>query len=325
VGWLGCLIGLLPGCALAPWNSFLDPTAVGQFPFTKYREGGIRRVLTPREAPPGLANATEPTPEDLVPLYEDYRIGPNVINDLIAPGVPEQGVFEVQPTGYIRLAILGPIKITGMTELEVEQELKARLIDDGLLPDPIVRVMVQTPRQRFFTILGAVNAQAAFPITQPDLRLLDALAMARGIGATTKTLYVIRRDEPGVPETMPGPTEQPAAQPEREFVIPPPMEEEQENSSLGFFAGLGVPSQEVPASQSQQSQELEELETIITPPGQATQPATQPEEPERQRPFPPLIFDPVTGEPRELPPGQQVEAPPPAEVPIQAPVELPEF
>jgi len=326
VAWLGCLIGLLPGCALAPWNSFLDPTAVGQFPL-KYKEGGIRRVLTPREAPPGLATASEPTPEDLVPLYEDYRIGPNdqvavVINDLIAPGVPEQGMYEVSPTGYVRLAILGSIKITGMTEQEVEQELKARLIDDGLLPDPIIRVVVQTPRQRFFTILGAVNAQAAFPITQPDLRLLDALALARGISPVTKTLYVIRREEPSSPETTPWPTEEPT--PEKEFIIPPPMEEDQEDPSLSFFAGLGFPPQEAPASQSQPTQELEELETIIAPPGQASQPATRPQEPERQRPFAPLVFDPVTGEPRELRPEEQVP-PPPAEVPTQVPVERPQF
>jgi hypothetical protein len=102
------------------------------------------------------------------------------------------------------------------------------------------------------------------------------------------------------------------------------MEEDQENASLNFFAGLGSPPQEVPQGQSQPAQELQELETIIAPPGQDSQPATRPQEREPQRPFPPLVFDPVTGQPRELRPDEQVEAPP-AEVPTQVPVEPPSF
>ena len=61
------------GCAIL--NGFLDPTKVGQFGMPG-RESvvGIRRVLSVREGSSGIPSATDPTPEDLIPIYEDYRI-----------------------------------------------------------------------------------------------------------------------------------------------------------------------------------------------------------------------------------------------------------
>src|SRR5262245_12398061 len=59
--WSVALVGILAGCAALPPNSFIDPTKVGMFP-AEYKEGGVRRVLTPREGSTTLANATEPKP-----------------------------------------------------------------------------------------------------------------------------------------------------------------------------------------------------------------------------------------------------------------------
>ena len=77
-GGLSALVlcaGLADGCALLPPNSFIDPTKVGRFGLES-GEGGIRRVLTPRDTPPGLAQATEPTPEDLAATFDEYRLAP---------------------------------------------------------------------------------------------------------------------------------------------------------------------------------------------------------------------------------------------------------
>ena len=85
----GALCGLsllLPGMAgCAMLNSFLDPTTVGQVP-AQYKERGIRRILTPRDSPPGPPNASEPTPEDLVPIFADYRLGPGDVLMVMGAG-----------------------------------------------------------------------------------------------------------------------------------------------------------------------------------------------------------------------------------------------
>src|SRR5690606_41774570 len=62
--WL--LLPLLSaGCASPWWNSFLDPSQVGNF-----RESNIvneiQQTISFRDTPPGVAGATDPTPEDLV-------------------------------------------------------------------------------------------------------------------------------------------------------------------------------------------------------------------------------------------------------------------
>src|SRR4030042_1587314 len=125
--------------------------------------GEIRRILTPKDAPPGLPNATDPTPEDLVPIYEDYRIGPGdaiavSIQDLLTAGQPFVANYEVSAVGEIRIPEAGSIRIAGLTEGEVERELGARLKEAGVLARPNVQVFVQVKRGRIFSIMGAVAA-----------------------------------------------------------------------------------------------------------------------------------------------------------------------
>jgi protein involved in polysaccharide export with SLBB domain len=307
-GWLTALACLAPGCALLPPNSFLDPTKVGRFPL-EYQESGIRRVLTPREGPVGLAaNATEPTPEDLVPHFEEYRIGPTdtvalSIEDLLQQGFPYQAQLEVSPTGYIRIPLLGAVRVTGLTEVELEQELKDRLREAGLLPNPIVQTIVAVRRNRLYYITGAVQASGPYAISQPDLRLLDAIGIARDIGPDVKKLYVIRRaeSEPGARETTP------AAQPERELIIPPPSEENESAFDSAFFAQSGSGG----ATTQPSAPSRRELEDVLAPKpaGGRDEAKTEP----GQRPFAPLVFDPESGTLREAP-----AAAPPAEEPPRA-------
>lgn len=74
---------------------------------------------------------------------------------------------------------MGPIYVADMTEPEIEDEIRNRLVEADLLPDPIVQVVVVLRRQLFFHVLGDVVQQGTYPISQADLRLLDALAFAR--------------------------------------------------------------------------------------------------------------------------------------------------
>jgi polysaccharide export outer membrane protein len=319
--------GLVAGCAMLPPKSLLDPTTVGMFPL-EYREGGIRRVLTPREGPTGLANATEPTPEDLVPIYEEYRITELdavaiLIEDFLHTGIESRFALEVDPTGYIRLPQLGLIKVVGMTERELEQEIRVRVAEAGILPDPIVQVFITAKRDQVFSVIGQVSRPGPYPLVRPDTRLLDVLGYIGDVGPLAKRLYVVRRTEPERRVELERPPTPPAEK--EEWIIPPPVDEDAVFEST-LFARIGGASQEPPPTQPATPPEEQDFEAIVAPRAQATQPTSQevPRQPRRR--FAPLIFDPTTGTLKEAP----TEEPTPPEQPplepgLERPAERPEF
>ncbi len=304
---LGMLLPGLTGCAIL--NGFLDPTKVGLFPM-EYKESGIRRILTPRDMPPGPPNATEPTPEDLVPIFADYRLAPGdvvgiSVQDLYQTGLPHQVALEISPTGAIRVPQLGSIKVVGLTEVELEEELKARLRDADILPQPDVQVFMQARRRRTYVVRGLVGQAGTYQITDPDTRLLDMIGVARDIGASVQYIYVIRRaPEAGGAEAVEQFAEEPTPD---ELIVEPPVDEE--DFEVDFFMTGLVASQEPPPGQGQEL-ERAELEAIIAP-GQATQPTARTAPPDAaEPPFPPLIFDPQTGELIDSEPPPEAVKPP---------------
>lgn len=287
---------LLSGCAAIPPNSFLDPTAVGMFP-AEFHEQGIRRVLTPRENPYpfGFANATEPTPDDLVPTYEEYRIGvkDNVgvsIDDLLETARPWQATLEVSSTGYIRIPLLGPIRVLNMTELELEQDLRLRLQQAGILPHPIVQVVVTIKRNLYFSALGDVGNPGPYALAQPDTRLLDVLGIFGDVGVNAKKMYIIRRNDryTPAPANIPEPPleENPK---DNGLVIPPPDDKDDFGDGFSASAGGG------PQYRLAQDVTTEDLDAVLQPQSQH-----KPQSQRSERPgIAPLVYDPTTGQMRE--------------------------
>lgn len=333
---LAACFGLLPaltGCALL--NGFLDPTAVGHFPVDS-EERCIRRVLTPREPPLGLANAEEPTAADLVPHFDDYRVTAGdvvaiVIPDLNTPGQVEQVVVEVSFSGNIRVPLLGSVKVVGLSEPEIEAELNARYREAGLLPQPDVRVYAQTRRARTFYVRGAVGAPGQYQITVPDMRLLDIVGVIQDIGATVTKFYVIRKQRDGAGAVCPTPVLPPGEgyRPEGLILEPPPIEE---GFQVNFASAAGrgwqpplepPPAQSAPAGSPATEPVIprSELEALLAPP-EAPPPVVAEPQP-KEAPFAPLVFDPKTGELIEAParPAPPGEIGPPARTvpPVAAP------
>ena len=279
------------GCALVPPNSFLDPTKVGQFPIDS-RESGIRRILSPRETPPGVANAVEPTPEDVVAVYEDYRLVAGdvvayTIQDLLTSGQPYAAQAEVTASGEIRIPDLGSVKVAGLTEQEVEQEVAARLKEGGLLPRPVVVVSVQLKRGRIFSILGAIRQAGPYPINDPDLRLLEAFSMAGDADANARRAYVIRRESTATAE----PSTRPETPIGEGLVIPPPEEEGGKSpGAFASFAGFSRPAAQTTAPGQPPSKE--ELADVMAP---QSRPASRASDAPARTFEPLVIFDPQTG------------------------------
>jgi len=292
---ISVLLAMQLSCAALPPNSFLDPTKVGRFGFDA-QEVGIRRVLTPRDTPPGLANATDPTPEDIVATFEDYRLmqGDTIaltIQDLITPGQPFNVALQVSPLGEIRIPDLGSIRVAGMTEQEVEQELTARLRDAGLLARPVVIVATQLKRGRTFTAMGAVGQAGTYPIPDSDTRLLDALGAIGDVSAVSKKLYVIRRARGADASANEMETPAAPAHGEHELVVPPPSEPAP--ASFATNTGRGARAAEPPASNAAPTKS--ELADMMAPARQS-QTSTSRNAPADKPPFGPIIFDPQTGQ-----------------------------
>ncbi len=297
------------GCAALPPNSFLDPSKVGRFPLS-YGENEVRRVLTPLESPIGLANAVEPLPEDLAPDTEDYRIGGQDILQVAIDDFMPYGAYssqlEVTPAGFINLPQLGLVRVIGMTEREVEADLRKRTVEAGLLTDPIVQVFVQLRRRMYYSIIGAVRQPGTYPISQQEMRVLDAIGLAGDIGPSVKSVYVIRRDDPmggyaappGEPSAAPTEAES-APAPRKDLVIPPP----DDGFDDSFFARMGVGRPNEPETrQDAGGGDVQELDQVVSPAGRPADSEPGLEAGGGSRPFAPLILDPQTGQLVEMRP-----------------------
>lgn len=307
------LIAVAAGCALLPNHGFLDQTKVGMFP-GQAKERGIRRVLTARDTPPGNANATEPTPEDLVPVYDDYRLGPGdtftiSVPDLINPGQDWVAALEVSWAGEVRIPTVGAIKVAGLTENQVEEEIRNRLKEAEELPNPIVTVFIQQRRNRTFSILGNTVGAGLYPIVAPDMKLLDAFALARDVGAEVKKCYVIRQAGKGGPGTAPPATGTPSGRHDNGLVIPPPVDEPPSSpASFSTDAGMNYPDD---PQHGEDQRARDEFGDVVSPNRERPRPtSSQGVQRESDRTFAPLIFtDPRRGDAKEVHPDQPQEEP----------------
>ncbi len=186
------------GCGSAHWvkNGFLDPTQVGSFSTPRRNE--IRQTLTILEEPIGIQNAEEPSAEDLVPQYEETKIGSGdvltvSIFELVTPGAWTERQIRVGNSGFETIPQIGPVRMVGLSPRGLELELKQRLREAEILEDADVQVSVMQSQLKQFSIVGNVTRPGVYPLPSPDYRLLTALASSGGIPAFIEKIYVFQR------------------------------------------------------------------------------------------------------------------------------------
>lgn len=139
---------------------------------------------------------TDIQPEDLVPVIEEYRTAPGdglriTAYDLIQSGRPDLFDRNIDSRGMISLPQLGDVFVSGMTAMQVEEAIRGRMRE--FVGNPLVTVEVVGPRQRTFTIFGAVSAPGPYFVPAPDYRLLEALNTAGSFNETIPFVYIIRQ------------------------------------------------------------------------------------------------------------------------------------
>ncbi|MBI9018216.1 MAG: polysaccharide biosynthesis/export family protein [Phycisphaerae bacterium] len=214
-----------------------DPTSLGSFRSTPMTNVILDDLGVVDEKPQQYENARLPEPRDLLVDESEYVISSGDvldigIQDLFQAGLEWQNNLQVSDTGRITLPELGTLFASGLTELEFTRSIEERLKENQILREPIVRVVVIGATKKVYTVDGQVPQPNRYQITEPDLRIIDALAAAGGLPPHgVDYAYVIRNIKvQDMPEAVEEPTQvlQPAVvEPEVNQDVQPVIEPEE--------------------------------------------------------------------------------------------------
>jgi polysaccharide export outer membrane protein len=138
------------------------------------------------ETPSVWKGAEEPKPIDVVAYETDYVFSPGdavriSIFELLQEGVPFTNEYAVTETGKISIPEVGVVEAAGLTESQLEDEIR-QILSPSVLKEPSVVVTLVGSQRRTFSIWGdGVPRPDRYAIPRYDFRLTDAIASAGGI------------------------------------------------------------------------------------------------------------------------------------------------
>jgi polysaccharide export outer membrane protein len=110
----------------------------------------------------------------------DYRLGAGDVIDVKVFGVDELSqTVRVSASGAVTLPLLGLFEASGLSVRELEEQIKAKLVQQRLVKDPQVTLFVKEYKSQPVYVLGAVNKPGQYMITS-QLRLVDAISLSGG-------------------------------------------------------------------------------------------------------------------------------------------------
>jgi len=172
---------LSSGCG----NKFFDPSQVGRFRPIPAVNVILDSLGVAEETQVAWEGAEEPQPIDTVVTESDYVFRPDdvvsiAIFELLQEGVHYVNNFVITETGKISIPEVGVVTVAGLSETQLEEEIK-KILSPSILKDPSVSVTLIRSQQRMFSILGdGVPLPGRYPVPRYDYRLTDALATAGG-------------------------------------------------------------------------------------------------------------------------------------------------
>ena len=182
----------MTGCNANAWMG--DPTAGGYYKPTPTTIPILDRIDIIEE-PLQRSQISKVTPSDLMPGDLTYRIAPGDgvtadIYGLYNPQINHQVSRRVDQSGYFRAPEVGDVLAAGLTQ----QEFQDRLIQayGQVMSNPSIQVSMAESTAFTYTMYGELQRWGVFNLMDPNLRLMDALALAGGVPQTTKKIYVIR-------------------------------------------------------------------------------------------------------------------------------------
>lgn len=185
---------LLVGCNANSWMG--DPGSQGYYKPTPTTIPILDRIdiIEEHETWPALSKVT---PADLMPSDLTYRINPGDALDVSIYGLYATGQFHpvqrrVDQGGYFRVPEVGDVLVAGLTP-QSAQDLLTRELAEKAMTHPSVQVDVLDQTGFTYTVYGGLAQWGVFTLRDPDMRLMDVIALAGGVPQSIKNVYVIRQ------------------------------------------------------------------------------------------------------------------------------------
>ena len=137
----------------------------------------------------GTVGAREAAPVTQSQIAESYKLGSSDRLRVTVFGHPDlSGEFEVDGTGSISLPLVGQVEALGLSTVELEQTIAAKL-SEGYILNP--RISAEVINYRPFYVLGEVGRAGEYPYTN-GLTVQNAIAAAGGFSyrANKKVVYI---------------------------------------------------------------------------------------------------------------------------------------
>ena len=183
-------------------QSFMDPSVTGSHNATP-RIQPILDHIGVIESGSDFELQTSPVMgPDLLPDVREYVLGPGdvitvTIYELRIPGVDDIQTLRISETGEVRLAVVGSVAAAGRSPSQLEEDVRNKLEEDGILRDATVGVIVQQSQQNTYSVFTTSQQggtrSGTYLIPKPDFRLIEAITLANGIPGRTKRIFVIRQ------------------------------------------------------------------------------------------------------------------------------------
>jgi polysaccharide biosynthesis/export protein len=111
------------------------------------------------------------------------------------------GDLLVRPDGMISMPLLGDVQASGLTPLQLADQISTKL--KKYIQDPNVSVVLTKMNSKRIYLLGEVGKKGPVDMT-PGMTLLEAISSAGGLTdfANTKKMYILR-DEAGKQQKIP--------------------------------------------------------------------------------------------------------------------------
>ena len=159
-----CIIA--SGCS----NKFWDPTQIGRFRPVPVEHIILDSLGVAEEDSPVYEGAEEPKPSDIVAIDEDYVFNSGdivriSIFELLEENIPFVNDYIVTETGKISIPEVGTVHAGGLTEKQLEEEIR-QILSPSILKDPAVTVILQQSQKRVFSIYGQglLRSAGRYPI-----------------------------------------------------------------------------------------------------------------------------------------------------------------
>jgi polysaccharide export outer membrane protein len=166
------------GMLLALWLALLPYPGLG---------AAAAQSQASQAAPP--ASPPHPAQQDT-----SYRIGPGDVLEISVWNEPQASVpgVVVRPDGKISLPLLKDISVVGLTPMELQQVLIAKL--DKLIRGADVTVVVREIHSKKVYLVGQIAKIGPMPLTSDSTTILQAIAEAGGLTPYAKKskIYVLR-------------------------------------------------------------------------------------------------------------------------------------